>query len=126
MLARTLDEPVAAMDDMVQRRHATRRRIIRLVEDMIPRETGDRGESLDAERRERLDADEFEGEIDPQIVAEIFAEICRDLGLAEVPEMPAWTSAAADGGRESWGRAEGVGGEGERGPAGMGACVPDG
>jgi hypothetical protein len=127
MLARTLDEPVPAVNDTRERRSAARRRILRAVEDMIPRETGDGGERLDAERRERLDADEPDAAIDPQMVVEILAEICRDLGIAEVPGMAAWRGTAEPGG-ESGGRgewAEDASG-GEREAAEMRGWVPDG
>ena len=106
MLARTLDEPVAAVDHTGERRRATRRRIIRAVEDMMRRESGDAAESLDADPRERLDADEVDVAIDPQIVAVILAEICQDLGLAAVPEMPSWGHRAPEAASEGCERAE--------------------
>ena len=48
------------------------------------RATGPRAEALQAELNERLDAPEFDDDLD-RPTAEIIAEICRDLGLDDMP-----------------------------------------
>jgi hypothetical protein len=123
MLARALDEPVPTVDE---RRRATRQRIIRTVAGKLDRATpSDLAELSDAELQERLDADEAEEAIDPQMAAEIIAEICHDLGLAGVPEEIRVRCARAA-------RRQELQDEGDAEPARMGgwmragAGVPDG
>ena len=83
MLARQLDQPVPAAES---RRQAARNRVIRAVEDAARREPDrDGADSLDAERRERMELPEQGDDIDHQSIDEIFADICRDLGLAALP-----------------------------------------
>jgi hypothetical protein len=86
LLAQRLDEPAAG-----SQRVAARRRIIRAVEDAIERDArGDAAESLHAEFLERLDAPDIEDDIVDRPVAEIIADICRDLGLAALPGVQPW------------------------------------
>ena len=90
-LARTLTEPPRpaphpAQHQPGQHRTAARKRIIRAVEDVIHRRaTGPRAESLHAELQERLDAPDLEDDLSSRPAAEIIAEICKDLGLADMP-----------------------------------------
>ena len=96
LLARSLDEPIQPARDPAQARAATRRRIIREVEDAIQR-TGrdasdgrDGPEALQAELRDRLDAPDLDDDISLRPAAEIITEICRDLGLAALPGTHPW------------------------------------
>jgi hypothetical protein len=85
MLARQLDEPVPAAA-AESRRWAARTRVIRAVEDAARREPEtDGAEGLDGERRERPELPEQGDDIGGQSIDEIFAAICRDLGLAALP-----------------------------------------
>jgi hypothetical protein len=129
MLARALDEPVPTVDE---RRRATRQRIIRTVAGKLDRATPrDVAELSDAELQERLDAAEADEAIDPQMAAEIIADICHDLGLAVVPEEVSALCARAAR-RQDLQEGRGVQTEGEPEPARMGAWmqagawVPDG
>ncbi len=72
-------------------RAAARRRIIRSVEDVIQREAeGHRAAALAGELAERLDSPDLEDEIADRPVAEIVADICRDLGLTAAPGTRPW------------------------------------
>jgi hypothetical protein len=89
-LARRLDEPVAEAGDE-QRRVAARRRILRVVEDVIQREArGPEREKLEAELLERMDAPELDDEIDLRPTADIIADIVRDLELDRIPGGHPW------------------------------------
>ncbi len=92
-LARTLSDPVrppAAHDDDA-RRTAARKRIIREVEDTIQRKVGaGDAEALHEELLDRLDAPDLDDDIRDRPVADIIAEICRDLGLAAMPGTRPW------------------------------------
>ena len=88
-LARRLGDPVR---DDASRRVAARRRIIRDVEDAIQRKPSGESdrENLRDELLERLDGPDVEDDIDHRPVAEIIADICRDLGLAAPPGVQPW------------------------------------
>ena len=91
-LARKLDEPVRATPDPAHLRTAARRQVIRAVEDTIHRAAneGDRAEALNAELRDRLDDPDLDRDLAHRPVADIIAEIRRDLGLAAPPGDNAW------------------------------------
>ena len=91
-LARKLDEPVRATPDPAHRRTAARREVIRAVEDTIHRTAheGDRAETLHAELRDRLDDPDLEDDLAHRPIADIIAEIRRDLGLASPPGDHPW------------------------------------
>jgi hypothetical protein len=72
-------------------RIAARCRILREVEDAIQRKAaGAEAEALQAELLERLDAPELDEEIDHRPTAEVIADICRDLGLEQLPGAHPW------------------------------------
>ncbi len=90
-LARKVAEPLPTYKPAGQDRVAARRRILREVEDVIQRKAdGADAEALQAELCERLDAPELEDDIGDRPVAEIIADICRDLGLAAMPGTRPW------------------------------------
>ena len=91
-LARKLDEPVRATPDPAHRRTAARRQVIRAVEDTIHRTAheGDRAETLHAELRDRLDDPDLDWDLAHRPIADIIADIRRDLGLASPPGDNAW------------------------------------
>jgi hypothetical protein len=90
-LARKVAEPVAEMVQPAQHRAAARRRIIREVEDTIQRMNGDsEAETLRAEFLDRLDGPDLDDDIQLRPVADIIADICRDLGLAALPGTHPW------------------------------------
>jgi hypothetical protein len=92
LLAQKLDEPVLAPAAHAPgHRQASRRRIIRAVEDTIQRHAADHeAASLHAEFLDRLDSPDLDEEIEDRPVAEIIADICRDLGLAAPPGTHPW------------------------------------
>jgi hypothetical protein len=98
ILARKVAEPAAAAAEHPdQRRAAARRRIIREVEDTIQRTTGDAdAETLHAELLDRLDAPDLDDDIDNRPIADIIADICRDLGLAALPGTHPWKRRTAE------------------------------
>ncbi len=90
-LARKIAEPLPPRADTGQQRVAARRRILREVADVIQRRAeGVEAEAMHAELSERLDAPDLEDDIDGRPVAEIIADICRDLGLAAMPGTRPW------------------------------------
>jgi hypothetical protein len=91
-LARKVAEPVAlAAAHPAQHREAARRRIIREVEDVIQRTAGHaEAENLHAELLDRLDAPDLDDDIGQRPIADIIADICRDLGLAAQPGTHPW------------------------------------
>jgi hypothetical protein len=92
VLSRKLAEPVApAADHAPERRAAARRRIIRAVEDTIQCFAEDTdAASLHAEFLDRLDGPDLDDDVDHRPVADIIADICRDLGLAALPGTHPW------------------------------------
>ncbi len=86
--------PIAAREpgpDAGQRRVAARKQIIREVEDAIGRtERGTRAEALHAELLDRLDAPDLDDDILHRPVADIIADIQRDLGLAAAYGVNPW------------------------------------
>ncbi len=92
ILARKLGEPAQAPGrQAASARTAARRRIIRDVEDAIQRSAeDDEADTLHAEFLDRPDAPDLDDEIDDRAVAEIIADICRDLGLAAQPRAHPW------------------------------------
>ena len=118
LLAQRLDAPApgAGRDHQV-----ARRRIIRAVEDAIQRHAeGDAAESLEAELVERLDRPELDEEIEDRPVAEIIADICRDLGLAAAPGTHPWKRRSPADIAALCARAAGM----QPGRAVQGACGP--
>ena len=82
LLARKVAEPLPPAPNPLRERTAARGRIIREVEDTIVRTAdGERAEALRAEFAERLDAPDVEDDIRHRPVAEVVADIKRDLGL---------------------------------------------
>lgn len=75
-------------EDPTLRRIATRKRIIRHVEDVIQRNAGPLElETLQTEFRERLDSPDLEDDIDHRPIQDIVADICRDLRVL-IPYAP--------------------------------------
>jgi hypothetical protein len=92
LLAQKVCEPARAraVDDSEQRRVAARRQIIRRVEDAIHRDApAGEAESLRAEFAERLDAPEFEADLDRPI-EEVVQEIRADMGLLGANGAKRW------------------------------------
>ena len=89
-LARHVAEPVPARADPGQTRAAARRRIIREVEDAIQRAPDVDADALRAELCERLDRPELDEGIDSRPVAEVIADICRDLGFGRLLGNHPW------------------------------------
>lgn len=87
MLACKMAEPKQAGRSAWPQRTAARARVIRGVEDVIAHKSADRSEaeSLRAELLDRLDAPDFEVDIETRPPAEIIEEIARDLGLGDCP-----------------------------------------
>ena len=94
VLARSLAEPApprAAANP--GHRTAARKRIIREVEDAIQRRppgTATDADPLHAELRDRLDAPDLDDDISHRPIADIIADICRDLGIAAQPGPQPW------------------------------------
>lgn len=80
-LARSLAEPVRAHPDAAACRVA-RKLVIRGVEDAIERHAGSDADALHSEFAERLDTADLDDDIALRPVADIIADVCRDLGLA--------------------------------------------
>jgi hypothetical protein len=85
LLADKLNEPVKpppAPDP--EQRTAARKHIIRAVEDTIQRrvKARDEAERLHAEFLDRLDDPDLDDDIESRPVADIIADICRDLGIS--------------------------------------------
>ncbi len=95
-LARKLAEPLPApvdpaTDRVHQHRAAARRRIIRAVEDAIQRARRDSdAENLHAELVDRLDGPDLDDDIQLRPIADIIADICRDLGIAAAAGTHPW------------------------------------
>lgn len=85
-LSQHLGQPAKPANDPAQLRAAARKRILRVVEDTIQRPSNSHDHegagALNAELRERMEAPEFNDDLDTRPVADIIEEICRDLGLA--------------------------------------------
>ena len=88
-LAQRLDQRADAQ--AAGRRVAGRRQIIRAVEDSIQRwaDAGEQG-ALEAELLERLDGPDLDDDLDHRPIADIIADICRDLGLAAPAGTQPW------------------------------------
>ena len=72
-------------------RAAARRQLIRNVEDEITTHAKPaEADSLRHEFAERLDAPELDDDIADRPILDIVNEICRDLGLANIPFAPPW------------------------------------
>ena len=84
LLVQKLDEPAPARDqDPHRHRIASRKRILRAVEDTIDIEARpEHRPALQAELLDRLDAPDLEDDIDTRPIQEIIDDICRDLQLA--------------------------------------------
>jgi hypothetical protein len=97
-LARKVAEPIPpAAERHDQHRVAARRRIIREVEDTIQRTTGDAdADTLHAELVDRLDGPDLDDDIDQRPIADIIADICRDLGLGAMPGTHPWKRRTPD------------------------------
>ena len=80
-LARHVAQPLPVRESTGQRRAGARRQVLRAVEDEIQRTAEVDRDALHAELLERLDAPELDDEIGNRLVAEIIADIGRDLGL---------------------------------------------
>jgi hypothetical protein len=91
-LARKVAEPIpAAAERPDQHRAGARRRIIREVEDTIQRTTrGADAETLHAELLDRLDTPDLDDDIENRPIADVIADICRDLGLVAMPGTHPW------------------------------------
>ena len=93
-LARSLAEPPAAehaAPGTATHRILARKRVIREVEDAIQRtRDGRESDLLHTELRERLDSPDLDDEIANRPLADIIADICRDLGLAAPPDISPW------------------------------------
>ncbi len=91
LLARKIAEPAPAASQSGQHRAAARKQIIREVENAIAhRADPDEAASLHAELRDRLDAPDLEDDIQSRPIAEIIAEIRRDLGVAPLSDLHPW------------------------------------
>ncbi len=103
-LVRSLAEPVQFAKTPAQHLAATRKRILREVEDVIQRTApasddaasdgadtdNASAEALTAELHDRLDAPDLDDDISSRPVADIITEICRDLGLAALSGTHPW------------------------------------
>ena len=91
-LAQRLDQPPKLTLDPAAPRTNARKQVIRAVEDTIHRAAheGDRAEALTAELRDRLDDPDLDTDLLTRPIADIIAEIRRDLGLASPPGDNAW------------------------------------
>jgi hypothetical protein len=107
-LARHVAEPLperAASHDAARahKRTAARKQIIRAVEDAIQREAhgatymdDDEADGLRAELMDRLDGPDLDGFDLDRPVADLIADICRDLGLAAAPGTHPWKRRTPD------------------------------
>ena len=92
-LARSLAHPVPPPPDPARQRAAARKQVIREVEDRIGRACNpgsDAADALTAELHDRLDEPDLDDDLTARPVAEVIAEICRDLGLAAPPGTQPW------------------------------------
>ena len=90
-LARILAQPPPPAKDPAAHRTATRKRIIREVEDAIGRNTDTPDPAgLTAELYDRLDTPDLDDGLASRPTADIITEICRDLGLAALPGTQPW------------------------------------
>jgi hypothetical protein len=91
MVQERLDKSEGPEGQPARQRVAARKRILRDVEDAIQRNaSGARAERLYVELAERLEGPELEDEIGHRPVAEIVADLCRDLGIAHVEGTHPW------------------------------------
>ena len=96
LLARSLAAPPPK--DLAAHRTAARKQVIRAVEDAIQRaaqdahdaQSHDAAEALTAELHDRLDAPDLDWDLANRPIADIIAEIRRDLGLASPPGDTPW------------------------------------
>ena len=97
-LARALDEPpkphpasTCRATPRAMDRTAARKTIIRRVEDSIHHDVkGPRAESLREQLFDRLDAPEFESDLENLPIEHIIIDICRDLGINGIPGVDLW------------------------------------
>ena len=93
-LAKSLDAPQQPAKPSTQHRIAARKHILRAVGDAIQRPADnpdcDPPEALLPELHEHMDAPDLDDDIRSRPVAEIIAEICRDLSLAALPGTRPW------------------------------------
>ena len=84
-LARRLDDEAVGVED--GRRVAARRRIIRVLEDAIERQAPNAAAEarLHEELVERLDGPDLDDDVGVRPVDDIIEELCRDLGLRDIP-----------------------------------------
>jgi len=86
-----LAEKLGEAKKLSANRTAVRKRIIRDVEDAIHKKAPkDQQETLQAEFLERLDMPDMEDEISNRSITEIVIEICRDLGIYDLPGSHPW------------------------------------
>jgi hypothetical protein len=91
LLAQKFTEPAKApvSDEAAQKRIATRKAIIRRVEDTIHREAkAAEAADLHAELLERIESPDFDGDLTQRPAAEIIKDLCADLGLG--PDSLHW------------------------------------
>ena len=89
MLARKCAEPLPM--PRAQHRIAARQQIIRVIEDNIQRHAeDDEADELHEELLDRMDSPDLDDDITTRPIADIIADICRDLGLAHVPGNHPW------------------------------------
>ena len=90
LLFRELAKPLP-LQNAARRRLIARQTVIRVVEDNIHRHAPeDEADALHTEMLDRLDTLDIDEDLATRPVADIIADICRDLGLAAVPGNDPW------------------------------------